>query len=187
MTVDGNTINITTQQEIQEAGGVRTRRITQQLSLPSGVQGHLVQTSVREGELVISAPRGEWSVENPGSKPKLERPSSIPITKEQEEPFLTPEQSPIVETPERQSKLGRSTSIPITVEKRPTKQEEPTSTPKRSSVTAGEKGTVTDSPSKLGRPISIPITIEQEDPSPTSVPDRAKSVKKTEYDDLDYD
>ena len=63
MTIDGNTINITTKQEIQEAaGGVRTRRITQQLSLPSGVQGHLVQTSVREGELVITAPRGEWTV-----------------------------------------------------------------------------------------------------------------------------
>ena len=66
MTVDGNTINITTQQEIQEAGGgLRTRMITQQLSLPSGVQGHLVQTSVREGGLVITAPRGEWTVVNP--------------------------------------------------------------------------------------------------------------------------
>ena len=38
--------------------------ITQQLSLPSGVQGKLVHTSVREGELVITAPRGRWTVEN---------------------------------------------------------------------------------------------------------------------------
>ena len=99
--VDGNTINVTTQQEIQEAGGVRTRRITQQLSLPSDVQGHLVQTSVREGELVIIAPRGEWSVENNDG----------------------------------QYKLGRHMSI----EQRPSKQEEPSSTPEQSSVTVRAK------------------------------------------------
>ena len=102
--VDGNTINVTNQQEIQEAGGVRTRRITQQLSLPSDVQGHLVQTSVREGELVITAPRGEWSVENNNG----------------------------------QSKLGRKIRH-TSIEQRPTKQEEPSSTPEQSSVTVRAK------------------------------------------------
>ena len=134
MTIDGNTINITTEQEIQEAGGVRTRRITQQLSLPSGVQGHLVQTSVREGELVITAPRGEWTVENNDSQSKLARPSSIPITIGQEEPSSIPKQSSVTvrakgKKTDSPSNLGRPISIPITIE-----QEEISPTLEQSSV-----------------------------------------------------
>ena len=119
MTFDGNKINIKTKQEIHEMGGVRTLEFTQQLSLPSDAQGHQIQKSLsQEGELVITAPRGEW----------------------------------IVKKPERQSELRRSTTIPITVEQRPNNQKKSLSTPEQPPVT-----------------------------------EKAKNVKKSEYDDFDYD
>ena len=59
MKVEGNSIIITAKQEIQEAGGSRTRVFEQKFSLPSGVKAELVKTSLtREGVLVITAPRG---------------------------------------------------------------------------------------------------------------------------------
>eukprot|EP00092_Neocalanus_flemingeri_P064371 GFUD01078117.1.p1 GENE.GFUD01078117.1~~GFUD01078117.1.p1 ORF type:complete len:466 (-),score=143.71 GFUD01078117.1:92-1489(-) len=57
--VEGNTIIITAKQELQEAGGTRTRVFEQKFSLPSGVKAELVKSSLtREGVLVITAPRG---------------------------------------------------------------------------------------------------------------------------------
>jgi len=57
--VEGNSIIITAKQEIQEAGGTRTRVFEQKFSLPSGVAAELVKSSLtREGVLVITAPRG---------------------------------------------------------------------------------------------------------------------------------
>ena len=59
MKVEGNSIIITAKQEIQEAGGTRTRVFEQKFSLPSGVAAELVKSSLtREGVLVITAPRG---------------------------------------------------------------------------------------------------------------------------------
>ena len=59
MKVEGNSIIITAKQEIQEAGGSRTRVFEQKFSLPSGVKAELVKSSLtREGVLVITAPRG---------------------------------------------------------------------------------------------------------------------------------
>merc|ERR1712106_21241 len=57
--VEGNSLIITAKQEIQEAGGSRTRVFEQKFSLPSGIKAELVKTSLtREGLLVITAPRG---------------------------------------------------------------------------------------------------------------------------------
>lgn len=57
--VEGNTIIITAKQEIAEAGGTRTRVFEQKFSLPSGVKGDKVSSSLnKEGVLVITAPRG---------------------------------------------------------------------------------------------------------------------------------
>ena len=57
--MEGNSIIITAKQEIQEAGGTRTRVFEQKFSLPSGVAAELVKSSLtREGVLVITAPRG---------------------------------------------------------------------------------------------------------------------------------
>merc|ERR1712213_156570 len=57
--VEGNTIVITAKQEIQEAGGVRTRVFEQKFSMPTGVKAELVKSSLsREGVLTITAPRG---------------------------------------------------------------------------------------------------------------------------------
>merc|ERR1740137_139499 len=57
--VEGNSIIITSKQEIQEAGGTRTRVFEQKFSLPSGVKAELVKSSLtREGVLMITAPRG---------------------------------------------------------------------------------------------------------------------------------
>ena len=100
MTIEGNKINITTKQEIQEMGGVRTIEFTQQHSLPSDAQGNQIQKTItQEGELVITAPRGE-RVEKPARQSKLSRSTTIPITIEerpnqQKKSLLTPEQSPV--------------------------------------------------------------------------------------------
>lgn len=57
--VEGNTIIITAKQEIAEAGGTRTRVFEQKFSLPSGVKGDKVSSSLnKDGVLVITAPRG---------------------------------------------------------------------------------------------------------------------------------
>jgi len=57
--VEGNTIVITAKQEIQEAGGVRTRVFEQKFSMPTGVKADLVKSALsREGVLTITAPRG---------------------------------------------------------------------------------------------------------------------------------
>merc|ERR1712106_781228 len=57
--VEGNSLIITAKQEIQEAGGSRTRIFEQKFSLPSEVKAEHVKTSLtREGLLVITAPRG---------------------------------------------------------------------------------------------------------------------------------
>ena len=57
--VEGNSIILTAKQEIREAGGTRTRIFEQKFSLPSGVRGDLVKSSLtRDGVLVITAPRG---------------------------------------------------------------------------------------------------------------------------------
>jgi len=57
--VEGNTIIMTAKQELQEAGGTRTRVFEQKFSLPSGVKPELVRSSLsRDGVLVITAPRG---------------------------------------------------------------------------------------------------------------------------------
>ena len=57
--VEGNSIILTAKQEIHEAGGTRTRIFEQKFSLPSGVRGDLVKSSLtRDGVLVITAPRG---------------------------------------------------------------------------------------------------------------------------------
>merc|ERR1712168_1520769 len=62
--VEGNSIIITAKQEIQEAGGVRTRVFEQKFSLPSGVKAELVRSSLtREGVLVIIAPRGNTAAQ----------------------------------------------------------------------------------------------------------------------------
>merc|ERR1712106_1256278 len=56
---EGNSIIITAKQEIQEAGGTRTRVFEQKFSLPSGVKAELVKSSLtREGVLMITAPKG---------------------------------------------------------------------------------------------------------------------------------
>jgi len=58
--VEGSSIIITAKQELQEAGGSRTRVSEQKFSLPSGVRAELVKSSLRrDGMLVITAPRGE--------------------------------------------------------------------------------------------------------------------------------
>jgi len=58
--VEGSSIIITAKQQIQEAGGSRTRVSEQKFSLPSGVKAELVKSSLsRDGVLVITAPRGE--------------------------------------------------------------------------------------------------------------------------------
>jgi len=58
--VEGSSIIITAKQELQEAGGSRTRVSEQKFSLPSGVRAELVKSALnREGMLVITAPRGE--------------------------------------------------------------------------------------------------------------------------------
>ena len=64
--VEGNSIILTAKQEIHEAGGTRTRIFEQKFSLPSGVRGDLVKSSLtRDGVLVITAPRGNTeAVEN---------------------------------------------------------------------------------------------------------------------------
>jgi len=57
--VEGNTIIITAKQEVQEAGGTRTRVFEQKFSLPNGVKAEKVKSSLsREGVLTITAPRG---------------------------------------------------------------------------------------------------------------------------------
>lgn len=57
--VEGNNIIITAKQAVQEAGGTRTRVFEQKFSMPSGVQGEKVSSSLtRDGVLVITAPRG---------------------------------------------------------------------------------------------------------------------------------
>jgi HSP20 family molecular chaperone IbpA len=57
--VEGNTIVITAKQEVQEAGGTRTRVFEQKFSLPNGVKAERVKSSLsREGVLTITAPRG---------------------------------------------------------------------------------------------------------------------------------
>jgi len=58
--VEGNTIIITAKQELEEAGGTRTRVFEQKFSLPSGVAAELVRSSLsRQGVLTITAPRGQ--------------------------------------------------------------------------------------------------------------------------------
>ena len=60
MKVEGNTIIITAKQELEEAGGTRTRVFEQKFSLPSGVAAELVRSSLsRQGVLTITAPRGQ--------------------------------------------------------------------------------------------------------------------------------
>merc|ERR1711892_1605707 len=60
---EGNSIIITAKQEIQEAGGTRTRVFEQKFSLPSGVKAELVKSSpTREGLLMITAPKGNVAV-----------------------------------------------------------------------------------------------------------------------------
>ena len=44
--VEGNSIILTAKQEIHEAGGTRTRIFEQKFSLPSGVRGDLVKSSL---------------------------------------------------------------------------------------------------------------------------------------------
>merc|ERR1711899_462558 len=57
--VEGNTIIITAKQEIKEVGGTRTRVFEQKFTLPSGVKGEKVTSSIdRDGVLNIIAPRG---------------------------------------------------------------------------------------------------------------------------------
>lgn len=57
--VEGNNIIITAKQEIQEAGGTRTRVFEQKFSLPSGVKAEKVSSSLtKDGVLVVTAPRG---------------------------------------------------------------------------------------------------------------------------------
>jgi len=57
--VEGNTIIITAKQEVQEAGGTRTRVFEQKFSLPNGVKAEKVKSSLsREGVLTVTAPRG---------------------------------------------------------------------------------------------------------------------------------
>merc|ERR1711902_57228 len=57
--VEGSTIVITAKQEVQEAGGTRTRVFEQKFSLPNGVKAEKVKSSLsREGVLTITAPRG---------------------------------------------------------------------------------------------------------------------------------
>jgi len=57
--VEGNTIIITAKQEIKEVGGTRTRVFEQKFTLPSGVKGEKVTSSIdRDGVLNIVAPRG---------------------------------------------------------------------------------------------------------------------------------
>merc|ERR1712223_1457399 len=56
--VEGNTIIITAKQEIKEVGGTRTRVFEQKFTLPSGVKGDKVTSSIdRDGVLSITAPR----------------------------------------------------------------------------------------------------------------------------------
>jgi HSP20 family molecular chaperone IbpA len=57
--VEGNTIIITAKQEVKEIGGTRTRVFEQKFTLPSGVKGEKVTSSIdRDGTLNITAPRG---------------------------------------------------------------------------------------------------------------------------------
>merc|ERR1712117_657152 len=57
--VEGSTIVITAKQEVQEAGGTRTRVFEQKFSLPNGMKAEKVKSSLsREGVLTITAPRG---------------------------------------------------------------------------------------------------------------------------------
>ena len=60
--VEGNTIIITAKQEVKEIGGTRTRVFEQKFTLPSGVKGEKVTSSIdRDGVLNITAPRGNPS------------------------------------------------------------------------------------------------------------------------------
>merc|ERR1712018_508584 len=60
--VEGNTIIITAKQEVKEIGGTRTRVFEQKFTLPSGVKGEKVTSSIdRDGVLNIIAPRGNPS------------------------------------------------------------------------------------------------------------------------------
>ena len=60
--VEGNTIIITAKQEIKEIGGTRTRVFEQKFTLPSGVKGDKVTSSIdRDGVLSIIAPKGNPS------------------------------------------------------------------------------------------------------------------------------
>lgn len=60
--VEGNTIIITAKQEIKEAGGTRTRVFEQKFTLPTGVKGERVTSSInKDGVLTITAPRGNAS------------------------------------------------------------------------------------------------------------------------------
>jgi len=57
--VEGNTIIITAKQEIKEAGGTRTRVFEQKFTLPTGVKGDRVTSSInKDGVLTVTAPRG---------------------------------------------------------------------------------------------------------------------------------
>jgi len=63
--VEGNTIILTAKQEIQEAGGTRTRVFEQKFSLPSGVNPEKVKSSLsRDGVLTITAPRGNVAAQS---------------------------------------------------------------------------------------------------------------------------
>lgn len=60
--VEGNTIIITAKQEVKEIGGTRTRVFEQKFTLPTGVKGEKVTSSIdRDGVLNIIAPRGNPS------------------------------------------------------------------------------------------------------------------------------
>jgi HSP20 family molecular chaperone IbpA len=60
--VEGNTIIITAKQEVKEIGGTRTRVFEQKFTLPSGVKGEKVTSSIdKDGVLNIIAPRGNPS------------------------------------------------------------------------------------------------------------------------------
>eukprot|EP00092_Neocalanus_flemingeri_P011812 GFUD01012741.1.p1 GENE.GFUD01012741.1~~GFUD01012741.1.p1 ORF type:complete len:448 (-),score=148.25 GFUD01012741.1:190-1488(-) len=92
--VEGNSIIITAKQEIQEAGGSRTRVFEQKFSLPAGVKAELVKSTLtKEGVLVITAPKGNVAakqsytetVEN--KMDKVLDPSSWENERRRESPF----------------------------------------------------------------------------------------------------
>jgi len=74
--VEGNTIIITAKQEIKEVGGTRTRVFEQKFTLPSGVKGDKVTSSIdRDGVLSITAPKGNpaASTMNQSIEQKMDR------------------------------------------------------------------------------------------------------------------